>query len=87
MPSQVAAEGGLAVRRNLRRILADTTALRETPDTLRALAVLGYYPRIEMETATVAMRGFEPSLYSGIDYVVLVTDGVVKPLIEPAMPR
>jgi hypothetical protein len=84
VPPSVAAEGGLAVRRNLRRILVDTTALRETPDTLRALIVLGYYQRIEMETATVAMRGFEPSLYSGLDYVVLVTDGVVKPLIEPA---
>jgi len=83
----VAAEGGIAVRRNLRRILTETTALREMPDTLRALVVLGYYPRIEMEGATVAMRGFEPSLYSGIDYVVLVTDGLVKPLIEPARPR
>lgn len=84
VPPAVAADGGLAVRRNLRRILADTAALREMPDTLRALVVLGYYPRIEMEGATVAMRGFEPSLYSGIDFVVLVADGVVKPLIEPA---
>jgi len=84
VPPAVAAEGGLAVRRNLRHILADTTALREMPDTLRALVVLGYYPQMEMEGATVAMRGFEPSLYSGIDFVVLVADGVVKPLIEPA---
>ncbi len=34
LPSPVAVEGGIAVRRNLRRILADTIALRETPDTL-----------------------------------------------------
>lgn len=84
VPLAVAAEGGLAVRRNLRRILADTTVLREMPDPLWALVVLGYYPRMEMEGATVAMRGFEPSLYSGLDFVVLVADGVVKPLIEPA---
>ena len=87
VPPTVAAEGGIAVRRNLRRILTETTPLRETPDTLRALVVLGYYPRVDMEGATVAMRGFEPSLYSGIDYVVLVSDGIVKPLIEPARLR
>lgn len=87
IPASVAAEGGIAVRRNLRRTLADTTQLRDTPDTLRALVVLGYYPRMEMEGTTVAMRGFDASLYSGIDYVVLVADGVVKPLIEPARPK
>ncbi len=83
VPPAISAEGGLAVRRNLRRILAGTGTLRETACDMRALIVLGYYPRIEQEGATVAMRGFEPSLYSGIDYIALVADGVVKPLIQP----
>jgi hypothetical protein len=84
VPPEAAAEGGLAVRRNLRRILVHAAPLRDVAGPIRALVLLGYYPRIEMEGATVAMRGFEPSLYSGIDYVVLVADGIVKPLIEPA---
>jgi hypothetical protein len=84
VPPAVAAEGSLAVRRNLRRFLADTNDLRAARDGLRALVVLAHYPRIEQETVTVAMRGFDPSLYTGLEYVVLVADGIVKPLIEPA---
>ena len=84
VPPAVAGEGGIAVRRNFRRILAGAGPLREATAGVRALVVLGYYARIEQEGATVAMRGFEPSLYSGIDFVCLVADGVVKPLIEPA---
>ena len=71
------------MRRNFRRILAGAGPLREAKGRARALVVLGYYARIEQEGATVAMRGFEPALYSGIDFVCLVADGVVKPLIQP----
>jgi hypothetical protein len=83
VPSAVAAEGGISMRRNLRRMLADGGPLREANGRARALVVLGYYARIEQEGATVAMRGFEPALYSGIDFICLVADGVVKPLIQP----
>ena len=83
VPPAAAAEGGIAVRRNLRRMLAAAGPLREAKGGARALLVLGYYARIEQEGATVAMRGFEPALYSGIDFVCLVADGVVKPLIQP----
>jgi transcription termination factor NusB len=82
-PPAVAGEGGIAVRRNFRRILAGAEPLREAKVGAPALVVLGYYARIEQEGATVAMRGFEPALYSGIDFVCLVADGVVKPLIQP----
>jgi hypothetical protein len=83
VPPAVAAEGGISVRRNLRRILAGAEPLREAKVGARALVVLGHYARIEQEGATVAMRGFEPTLYTGIDFVCLVADGVVKPLIQP----
>jgi hypothetical protein len=83
VPPAVAAEGAISVRRNFRRILAGAGPLREAKGRARALVVLGYYARIEQEGATVAMRGFEPALYSGIDFVCLVADGVVKPLIQP----
>ena len=81
---------GLTVRRNFRRILASSTpALRERPadpstdsgQALQALLLLGHYPRIEQEGATTAMRGYDPALYSGLDFVCLVADGLVKPLM------
>jgi len=83
LPRPVTDDIGLAVRRNFRRLLRDTVpALREADADVRALLVTGYYPRIEMEGATTAMRGYDPTSYSGVDFVCLVADGVVKPLIQ-----
>jgi hypothetical protein len=83
LPRAEAEDIGLAVRRNFRRLLgAAAPALREAAADLRALLVIGYYPRIEMEGATTAMRGYDPASYSGLDFVCLVADGVVKPLIQ-----
>ena len=77
-------EQGLAVRRNFRRLLAEAgTKLREAEAELRALVVVGYYARMEGEGATTALRGYDPGLYGGIDFVCLAADGLVKPLIQP----
>ena len=46
------------------------------------LIVLGPYARMEQEGATTAMRGYDPALYAGIDFVCLVADGLVKPLVQ-----
>ncbi len=74
---------GLTVRRNFRRILASSVpSLRGREADVRALLLLGHYPRIEQEGATTAMRGYDPALYSGLDFVCLVADGLIKPLIE-----
>jgi hypothetical protein len=82
VPPEEHQDAGLTVRRNLRRIFAETAPeLRQQEAELRALVVIGYYPRIEQEGATTAMRGYDPALYSGIDFVCLVADGLVKPLI------
>jgi len=78
-------DAGLAVRRNLRRILGDAApALRASDAEMKALVLLGYYARIEEEGASIAMRGFSPSLYSGLEFVCLVADGLVKPLMAAA---
>jgi hypothetical protein len=75
---------GLAVRRNFRRILSESAAaLKERDVDNRALVVLGPYSRVEQEGATTAMRGYDPALYAGLDFVCLVADGLVKPLIQP----
>ncbi len=83
---------GLAVRRNFRRLLAEAgPKLREagtdpsmgSGQALRALVVVGYYARMEQEGASTAMRGYDPALYAGIDFICLAADGVLKPLIQP----
>jgi hypothetical protein len=85
VPPAETQDAGLAVRRNLRRILGDDApALRAAKAELKALVLLGHYARMEDEGATIAMRGFAPSLYSGLEYVCLVADGLVKPLIAAA---
>jgi hypothetical protein len=85
VPPAETQDAGLAVRRNLRRILGnDAPALRAAEVELKALVILGYYARMEDEGATIAMRGFSPSLYSGLEFVCLVADGLVKPLIAAA---
>ena len=43
--------------------------------------------RIEMEGATTALRGYEPASYAGVEFLCLVADGVVKPLIQTAEGR
>ncbi len=83
-PPAATQDMGLVMRRNFRRILADAgPQLRDQAAELRALVVLGPYARIEDEGATTAMRGYDPTLYSGIDFVCLIADGLVKPLIHP----
>jgi hypothetical protein len=83
VPASEARDMGLVVRRNLRRVLGEAVpVLRASGGEQKALVLLAYYPRIEEEGASIAMRGFSPALYSGVDFVVLVNDGVVKPLIQ-----
>jgi hypothetical protein len=83
VPPAETQDAGLAVRRNLRRILGEAAPpLRAAEADLKALVHLGYYARMEDEGASIAMRGFSPSLYSGLDLVCLVADGLVKPLIQ-----
>jgi hypothetical protein len=83
VPPEQTDDPGLAVRRNLRRILAEAGArLRSTEADSRALLLLAPYPRIEQEGATTAMRGYDPALYGGIDHVALVADGLVRPIVE-----
>ncbi len=84
VPPEETGDTGLAVRRNFRRVLAGAAPrLRQRDADLKALVVLGYYPRLEQEGATTALRGYDPSLYSGLDFVCLAADGLVKPLIQP----
>jgi hypothetical protein len=83
MPPLEPGEMGLAVRRGFRRILnEDGERLRQADGGLKALVVMGCYARMDQEGATTAMRGYDPASYRGLDFVCLVADGQVKPLIQ-----
>lgn len=83
VPPEETREMGIAVRRNLRRILREAGPRLSAQEAgLRALVVLGYYGRLEQEGATIALRGYDPSLYAGLDFLCLAADGLLKPIIE-----
>ncbi|HEU4759789.1 MAG TPA: hypothetical protein VFT91_07385 [Dehalococcoidia bacterium] len=83
VPPEETQDMGLAVRRNFRRLLAAAgRRLRQREADLRALVALGYYPRLEQEGATTALRGYDPALYADIDFICLAADGLIKPLIQ-----
>jgi hypothetical protein len=50
---------------------------------LRALLVLGFYDSPEEENVSTSLRGFDPALYTSLDFVCLVADGRLKPITEP----
>jgi len=82
-PPEELADVGLAVRRNLRRLLAEATPrLQASGAEVKALVATGCYAHMEDEGATTAMRGYDPALYAGLDFVCLAADGLVKPLME-----
>jgi hypothetical protein len=87
-PPEELADVGLAVRRNLRRLLAEATPrLLESGAEVKALVATGYYAHMDDEGATTAMRGYDPALYAGLDFVCLAADGLVKPLMETRVAR
>ena len=49
----------------------------------KALVVLGTATYAEEEKLSWALRGMDPTLYSGYDIIAIVADGVVKTLLQP----
>lgn len=88
VPPQASVDMGLAIRRNLRRILLEAgQKLSARECDLRAIILLGPYPYIDQEGATTALRGYDPATYSNLDFVCLASDGRVKALVEsPLLP-
>ncbi|HLB27109.1 MAG TPA: hypothetical protein VJN32_05625 [Dehalococcoidia bacterium] len=87
-PPEELADVGLAVRRNLRRLLAEAAPrLHGSGTDVKALVSIGCYAHMEDEGATTAMRGYDPALYAGLDFVCLAADGLVKALMESRVAR
>jgi hypothetical protein len=77
-------EQSATLRRGLRKLLKRSTALRTGTPAARALVVLGAATYAEEEKLSWALRGMDPTLYSGYDILAVLADGLVKPLLEPA---
>ena len=88
LPPDALGDTGITVRRNLRRLLIEAGQKLSTQECdLRALVVLGIYPYINQEGATTALRGYDPTLYSTLDFICLVADGQAKSQMEsPVLP-
>ena len=82
-PPTTELNSGGQVRRDLRRALRESqvqlgsTALG---DAYRALVLVGAYAHERDENVSLALRGFDPTIYAGIDFIVLATDGRLKPI-------
>ena len=83
-PPEMASDLGIGVRRNLRRILSDAgPRLASAGTDLTALVILGIYQYADEENVSTALRGFDPGLYTTIDFVCLAADGWLKPITQP----
>lgn len=76
-------EWSSSLRRNLRNALRDSREFEHSPVDGSALIVLGAATYSEEEKLSLTLRGMDPRLYSGYDIVVVVVDGLVKPLLLP----
>lgn len=77
-------EQSASLRRTLRQLLRDARADGQVAaGASTALVVLGAATYAAEEKLTWALRGMDPSLYAGYDIIAVITDGLVKPLLQP----
>ncbi|MBK6663203.1 MAG: hypothetical protein IPG47_10845 [Thermoflexaceae bacterium] len=72
-----------ALRRNLRALLREAAPTLALAADAKALIVLGAATYADEEKLTWALRGMDPTLYAGYDLLVVIADGLVKPLLKP----
>ena len=74
---------GSLLRRNLRRVMQAIRApLIAEPADVRVLGFIGPYASFKEQPVGTALLGMDPSLYSGIDMVLLAADGEVGPVLD-----
>lgn len=83
VPTSDSDETSAALRRDLRRLLRLAGDSPAPAADARALVVLGIANYAEDEKLSWALRGMDPRLYAGFDIIAVVTDGVVKPMLQP----
>ena len=74
---------GAALRRTLRRTLqALRPPLIAHPADARVLGFIGPYPSFKDQPVGTALLGMDPTVYGGIDLVLLAADGEVGPVLD-----
>ncbi len=77
---------GRAVRRLMRRSLRDAEEAIGGADGFRIAAMLTLANSLDRELVTTALRGIDPLLLAGWDYMPMLVDGQTKSLLEPSPP-
>ena len=77
---------GRAVRRLMRRSLREAEEAIGGADGFRIAAMLTLANSLDRELVTTALRGIDPLLLAGWDYMPLLVDGQTKSLLEPSPP-
>jgi hypothetical protein len=73
------------LRRHLRKTLKAASAAVNRDADGTALVLLGSATYAEEEKLSWALRGMDPTLYAGYDIVAVLADGIVRPIMEPAL--
>ncbi len=76
-------DASAALRRNLRRLLRQAEPVAAGNAPAKALILLGPATYAAEEKLSWTIRGMDPVLYSGYDFIVTVADGFVRALLEP----
>ena len=77
---------GRAVRRLMRRSLRAAEEAIEGANGFRIAAMLTLANSLDRELVTTALRGIDPMLLAGWDYMPLLVDGQTKSLLDPSPP-
>jgi len=83
-PLEASDELSASQRRHLRRLLAQAKEAGAGPADARALAVLTVSTYAEGERVSWALRGIDPTMYGSFDLLLVLADGMAKPVLEPA---
>jgi hypothetical protein len=74
---------GAALRRNLRRVMqALRGPLLAQAGAARVVCFIGPYADFKDQPVGTALLGFDPTLYTGIDQILLAADGDVAPVLD-----
>lgn len=77
---------GRTVRRLMRRSLREAEEAISGTDGFRIAAMLTLANSLDRELVTTALRGIDPLLLAGWDYMPLLVDGQIRALLEPSSP-
>ena len=78
-------EHSAGLRRHLRSVLRAAKEQGDGSSDGTALVLVGSATYAAEEKLSWALRGMDPGLYAGYDIVTVIADGLVRPIMEPAM--